>query len=442
MPLLLVVGYVWPEPASSAAGWRMLSLLRMFVAVNWRVIFASSAEPGVKPADLDADGIETAVIALNDDSFATQLARWQPTAVLFDRFMLEEQFGWWVDDVCPQALKILDSEDLHCLRHARANAFRQQRSVVPADLTDELALREIAAILRCDLTLTISKAELTLLTDFYQVPATQLLYCPFMLTDCTIQPGESFAGRQHLSFIGNFRHEPNWQTVLRLHRLWPLLRPQLPAGTELHIYGAYPPPKASALALPKQGFFIKGWAAQAQTAFSSYRILAAPIPFGAGLKGKIVEAALFGCPVVTSEYGAEGFAEPPDWAGFPGLVASDDQSFCQAVSQLYQDETLWLATRANAAAWLEQFTHQPIAVRVMAAISKACADLARHRQQHFSGLMLKYHHHRSTKFMGQWITAKNALARAQAAMQPEASASNGSAALAPEQPQLDRHDGE
>ena len=75
-----------------------------------------------------------------------------------------------------------------------------------------------------------------MLTDFYQVPAAQLLYCPFLLDDVTVQWGFEFAQRQHLSFIGNFRHEPNWQAVLRLKRLWPELRRQLP-GVELHIYG-------------------------------------------------------------------------------------------------------------------------------------------------------------------------------------------------------------
>ena len=38
---------------------------------------------------------------------------------MFDRFMMEEQFGWRVDKHCPNALKILDTEDLQCLRNAR-----------------------------------------------------------------------------------------------------------------------------------------------------------------------------------------------------------------------------------------------------------------------------------------------------------------------------------
>jgi hypothetical protein len=41
-----------------------------------------------------------------------------PAVVLFDRFMMEEQFGWRVSENCPDALRLLDTEDLHCLRLA------------------------------------------------------------------------------------------------------------------------------------------------------------------------------------------------------------------------------------------------------------------------------------------------------------------------------------
>jgi hypothetical protein len=40
-----------------------------------------------------------------------------PAVVLFDRFMMEEQF-WRVSENCPDALRLLDTEDLHCLRGA------------------------------------------------------------------------------------------------------------------------------------------------------------------------------------------------------------------------------------------------------------------------------------------------------------------------------------
>lgn len=414
MPLLLVLGYVWPEPKSSAAGWRMLSLLQLFQRQGWQVVFASAADKSPHRFDLSQLGIEEVNIALNCDSFAVQLRQWQPAAVLFDRFMLEEQFGWWVDEICPQALKLLDSEDLHCLRFARQQAFNEQRPVDPADLTGELALREIAAIHRCDLTLTISRAELQLLTDFYQVPAAQLIYCPFFIENCEIDSSSSFTERQHFSFIGNFRHEPNWQAVLRLKRLWPVLRKQLPQA-ELHIYGAYPPPKATQLHAPKHGFFIKGWAAQASDAFLNYRVCLAPLSFGAGLKGKIIDAMGFGTPVVTTGIGAEGISHSADYQDFPGIVADDDEAFIASAVALYQDQTLWLAARQKAGLCLAQFNAAELIPQVWQQLFAVQQQLSQHRQQSFTGNMLKYHHHRSTKFMAQWISAKNKLA----ALQPK-----------------------
>jgi hypothetical protein len=46
-----------------------------------------------------------------------------PSVVLFDRFMMEEQFGWRVKTVL---IRLLDTEDLHCLRVARQKALRKK----------------------------------------------------------------------------------------------------------------------------------------------------------------------------------------------------------------------------------------------------------------------------------------------------------------------------
>jgi hypothetical protein len=42
-----------------------------------------------------------------------------PSVVLFDRFMMEGQFGWRVSENCPNALRLLDTEDLHLLELKR-----------------------------------------------------------------------------------------------------------------------------------------------------------------------------------------------------------------------------------------------------------------------------------------------------------------------------------
>lgn len=407
MALLVVLGYVWPEPASSAAGWRMLSLLELYRSQGWQVIFASAAERGPHRADLTALGISEVTVSLNCSSFDRWIAELQPDVVLFDRFMLEEQFGWRVEAACPNALRLLDSEDLHFLRAARQQAFKEQRQLQPLDLHSELAMREIAAILRSDLTLTISEYEMALLQQQFQLPASQLLYCPFLLAQQLPLALPEFVERKHFVFIGNFRHEPNWQAVLWLQQIWPLIRQQLP-GVELHIYGAYPPPKATALHNSKQGFLIKGWAEDAHQVLRQARVCLAPLPFGAGLKGKLIDAMQNGTPSVTTAVGAEGMCLE---GAFAGLVAEDNHSIAQAAVRLYQDEALWQASQQQGFAILQQkFAFEALQPGVWQQLEQARTNLSQHRAQHFIGAMLRQHQFRSTKFMGQWIEAKTKLA--------------------------------
>ena len=116
---ILVIGYVWPEPNSSAAGARMLSILRLFKQQGRQVEFASPAQVTEHMVDLAKEGISSRAIRLNCDSFDTYIADYQPDMVMFDRFMMEEQFGWRVENNCPAAVKLLDTVDLQCLRHVR-----------------------------------------------------------------------------------------------------------------------------------------------------------------------------------------------------------------------------------------------------------------------------------------------------------------------------------
>lgn len=408
-PLLIVIGYVWPEPNSSAAGSRMLSLIRMYRQQGWQVIFASAAEKSPHRFDLSVLGVAEQLIALNDSSFDAWIAQLQPKAVLFDRFMLEEQFGWRVEQACPDAMRILDMEDLHALRDARQAAFKAGQGGVlqlaPHQLNTELAKREVAAIYRCDLSLVISEAEQQLLTAHYQLPAELLCYCPFF-AQAPNRSSPGFPQRQHFIAIGNFRHAPNWQSVLWLRELWPAIRAQLP-GSELHIYGAYPPPKATALHQPKAGFHIKGWAEDAALVMQQARVCLAPLAFGAGLKGKLLDAMQQGTPSVTTPIGAEGMHGDLPW---PGFIAKDETALVDAAVALYQDETLWQQAQQQGFVCLAQrFDAATEQARVWAELEQRREHLTRFRERNFTGQMLRHHAHRSTKFMGQWIEAKTRL---------------------------------
>ena len=131
---ILIIGTVWPEPNSSAAGSRTMQLIEQFQKRNWKITFACAAADSQFSIDFEKYGIDKVSIALNNSSFDAFIKNLQPTIVLFDRFMMEEQFGWRVAENCPDALRILDTIDLHCLRLARQQAFKEKRDFDLEDL--------------------------------------------------------------------------------------------------------------------------------------------------------------------------------------------------------------------------------------------------------------------------------------------------------------------
>ena len=415
---LFIIGTVWPEPNSSAAGTRTMELISFFQTRGWQITFGCSANRSEFAVDLEAQGVDSVDLELNSSSFDLFIQNLQPSIVIFDRFMTEEQYGWRVREQCPEALRILDTVDLHCLRKARHLSLKTtaQITINPSkeDLYSEHAVREVAAIYRSDLTLMISSKEIEILHEQFSVPLAQLLYLPFLIdplpTD-TIQNWNNFEDRQHFMTIGNFLHDPNWDAVLYLKQeIWPRIRKALPKA-ELHIYGAYVPQKALQLNNPKEGFLVLGRAESATEVMAQSRVCLAPLRFGAGMKGKLVDAMLTGTPSVTTSIGAESMYSKADdsglvdWAGF---IENDVDAFAEAAVRLYTEEDVWLGCQKNAVEIINKcFDKQVFVGGLELTLSHLLANLQTHRLNNFTGQMLNHHSMKSTYYMSKWIESKN-----------------------------------
>jgi len=408
-PHVLIIGFVWPEPQSSAAGRRMMELISLFQEHGWKVTFASSAAKTPHMEPLEDMGIATESIEINSSSFDEFIHALQPSVVLFDRFITEEQFGWRVAEQCPDALRILDTEDLHCLRRARKKAVHKNEKFTKSDLLESRdAKREVASIYRCDLTLMISEFEMQLLQETFGVPSQLLHYLPFMLdliTTETTQQWPDFEDRAHFMTIGNFRHDPNADSVEYLYNdIWPAIHDQLP-DAELHIYGAYPGQRVEQLHNPKQGFYIMGRAEHADTVMKQARVCLAPLRFGAGLKGKLVEAMQCGTPSVTTSIGAEGIVADGVWAGD---IADESQEIVEASVALYTNKSRWLDAQEQGQKIINnRFAKPALGDRFMSTIRELQKDISDHRRHNFTGQMLMHHKSASTKYMSLWIEQKN-----------------------------------
>jgi glycosyltransferase involved in cell wall biosynthesis len=408
MTRLLVVGAVWPEPRSSAAGAHILQVLRPLIHEGWEVTFASTAADSTYAADLSSLGISVERVKVNDPEFDVLLRSLEPEVVLFDRFFIEEQFGWRVEQHCPDALRILNCEDLHCLRDAREQAHKRNENLDECTLRGGVARREIAAIYRSDLTLVISEYEMERLTDGFGIDPALLQYCPFMIEPPTQIEGDgqpAFESRRNFFSVGNFRHAPNWDSVQWLrNEVWPLIRKQLPEAS-LNIAGSYAAREHMALHQPDQGFFVDGRVEDVDARFLEARVCLAPLRFGAGLKGKLIDAMRNGTPIVTTPIGAEAMAGSLPWAG---KIEETAASIARAAVHLHQDKVEW--GRAQAAGFeilKKRFAlahHEP---RLVEAILLARRKMSERRAKNFIGAMLRDHHHRSTRYLSLWIEAKN-----------------------------------
>jgi hypothetical protein len=406
---LLIIGTVWPEPNSSAAGSRLLQIIELCQKQGWRISFTTAAQESPHAVNLSSIGVNSFSCRLNHESFDAQLREINPDMVLFDRFMTEEQYGWRVRENCPNSLRILDTIDLHCLRHARHLALKEQRAFVTNDLLrHEMALREIASIYRCDISLMISELEMDILQGLFGIAPALLHYCAFMLPPVSAEAFAafpSFEARAHFISIGNFVHEPNWDSVLHLKKnIWPGIRKKLPKA-ECHIYGAYATQKVLELHQQKEGFLIKGRAENVADVMSQARVCLAPLRFGAGIKGKLVDSMLYGTPNITSEIGAESMHGTLPWNGF---ICSKEEDFIEKAICLYQNKDLWQSAQLHGAAIINHhFAANTAGQKLMSKLQETHENLTEHRQQNFMGRLLQQHQFASNKYMALWIEAKN-----------------------------------
>ena len=397
---ILIIGKLWPEPTSSAAGKRMLQLIELLQGIG-HVHFACPATKTGNEENLEILKVATHAIMLNNDSFNEVLQQISPSIVVFDRFMTEEQFSWRVAEVCPSALRILNTEDLHFLRNSRKSAIKNNQ--VPEEYSED-ALRELAAISRSDISLIISSVEMELLEKKYQVPSHLLMYLP-IFSQGILPSLPSFEDRKDAIFIGNFLHEPNVDAVRYLkNEIWPRIIRENKEVT-LNIYGAYPTKEILDYHNVRDRFIVHGRCEDAQLSTKSARLSIAPLRFGAGIKGKILEAMECGTPLITTPIGAEGISTSDNW---PGCIATTPEALANDFLRLYTNSSEWNSKQKLGVKILEsQFKKEDYSSVFEQTIQQTLTHLDPHRKKHFVSKLIWHQSLQGTKYMSKWIMAKN-----------------------------------
>jgi len=152
---------------------------------------------------------------------------------------------------------------------------------------------------------------------------------------------EDFAKREGLLFVGGFAHPPNADAVLWFAKdIYPLIRQQMEAAgknpPDFYVVGSKVTDEIKALEQPGNGIIIKGFVSEEELTrlYAESRIVVVPLRYGAGVKGKVVEAIYNGAPIVTTSIGAEGIPQVQDVL----LVEDGPERFAETVVKLYQNE--------------------------------------------------------------------------------------------------------
>lgn len=162
---------------------------------------------------------------------------------------------------------------------------------------------------------------------------------------------DDFEKREGVLFVGGFAHPPNADAVLWFAKeIMPKIRAQ--QKINCYIVGSHEPDEIKALHSPENGMFVKGFVTEEELAalYRSVRTVIVPLRYGAGVKGKVIEALYYGMPVVTTSVGAEGI---PDAAEVMKIADTPD-GFAGEVTALYDDPAALSAMQKQAEAYIRR----------------------------------------------------------------------------------------
>lgn len=142
--------------------------------------------------------------------------------------------------------------------------------------------------------------------------------------------------RKDLLFIGGFKHKPNVDGVLWfIDEVFNKIKKEIP-NVKFNIVGSNA--CGEILKLQSENINVLGFVSDEELSnlYKSTRVVVAPLRFGAGMKGKVVEALYNKCPIVTTSIGAEGINNLNNAI----TIADDAKTFAKKVIELYLNKEL------------------------------------------------------------------------------------------------------
>ena len=342
-PRALVIDATMLMPDRDAGSLRMFNLIKVLQEMGFAMTFLPSDLSGASEyvENLQQSGIQVACLP-HVDSVETYLQKFgsEFELCILSRPDTAEKNLDHVNLLCPNALVLYDTVDVHFLRRER-----ELRLTGVAQSEDSIKKQELRAVRRAAGTIAVSEFDRG---KFLEKVPNASIHVVSLIHE--VQPQETpFSERDGILFIGGFQHGPNADAVLWfLNDIFPTVRSWIP-DIRFHIVGTNPPDEIRDRACDH--IIVEGFVEDVEEQFASRRLSIAPLRYGSGVKGKINQSMAYGLPCVATHTAVEGMDLKKD---SEILVAEAEHEFAEAVAKLYQNEELWTCLARNSVSSIER----------------------------------------------------------------------------------------
>ncbi len=216
--------------------------------------------------------------------------------------------------------------DLHFLREYREYQITGDRQTLQSSQRSKI--QELSIMRKADVVFTISSDEKQIINS--EVEGEKAIWRPVFYYHKFPERKKRVRDSENIIFVGGFSHRPNEDGMLWfVKEIWPQIHKVI--NCKLIIIGSNPTDSIKNLA--SDDIIVTGYVSdeELENYYEKSRICVIPLRYGAGVKGKTIEAMYHQIPVVATSIGVEGLA------GIDEYIKPTDEAngFAERVIELY-----------------------------------------------------------------------------------------------------------
>lgn len=279
--------------------------------------------------------------------------------VILSRPHISEKYIDLVKEVT-DAKVIYFGHDLHFLREQREYEVKKEAKYLES--SESWKTKELDLISKSDVSYFFSDVEKSVIKEIN--PELSVNVVPLYIFDQFKKVKYNPNTRNNIMFVGGFSHAPNSHAVKWfVNECWPTIKQNV---DNIHFYVIGSNPPQDILDLASECITVTGYIndEELNNYYNECKLAVAPLRYGAGVKGKVVDALYQGIPLVTTSIGAEGLSNPEDFIG----VADDSEAFTKLVSDYYMNPKILKKLSKKSNQYCQDFFSEAYAKEQMAKI--------------------------------------------------------------------------